>query len=165
MFETRPKRTQDKYRFELRKEGEVDAYVVSFQDDTGDRAQCSCKGWVFRRQDCKHCKMCRAEFFTATTRRAAPTQTPTARALPAQARALPAAQVREDQLALPGMDELSELTKKLNETRAAYKAKKIEVDAAQALFDTLRAELADLESTGHEIKNKIQKHLQKSKAA
>lgn len=147
VFETRPKRMMDKYRFELRKEGEVNAYVVSFQDVNGDRAQCSCKGWIFRRQDCKHCKMCRAEFFTASPRRQP------AAAAPIPSRALPD---REDQLAFPGMDELSELTQKLNELRGSYKGKKIEIEAAEALLSSLKIEMTQIEHDGNVVKGKVQ---------
>lgn len=157
VFETRPKRTQDHFRFELRKEGESKAYVVSFQDQNGDSAACSCPAGIYHRAkgECKHVKMCRAEFMTAQVRRQAPAATrPAPRALPdaPRARALPA---QEDQLALPGMDELSELTKKLNELRVNFKSKKAEVDAAEALLNTLKTELAQIEFDGNKVKEKV----------
>lgn len=163
VFETRPKRGQDHYRFEVRKDGQAEAYVVSFQDAGGDSGQCSCKAWIFRRQDCKHIKMCRTEFFTASTpRRAAPAPTPAARALPPVARALP---VKEDQLALPGMSEVDELQKKLLDLRVSYRAKKAEVDAAQAKLNDLSRELSAIELEGNNIKDKITTLRRRGKAA
>lgn len=70
--ETQPKRRQDARRWEIQKAGASDTNVVTFQDEAGTQAQCSCKDWIYRRHtrpnpDCKHC----TAFKVAFARRAA----------------------------------------------------------------------------------------------
>jgi hypothetical protein len=72
--ETATKRNMDSRRWEARKLGdEVSApRVVTFQDNAGTQAQCSCEDWIYRHSkrpdpDCKHCKA----FKIAFARRAA----------------------------------------------------------------------------------------------
>jgi len=63
--ETRPKRRNvDVRRWEVRKDGELVAepYIVTFQDDEGHKAQCSCPDWIYRRHQCKHIKGIQAAF-------------------------------------------------------------------------------------------------------
>jgi hypothetical protein len=63
--ETAPKRRNiDVRRFEVRKlDGSLDKpYVVSFQDDHGHSAQCSCPDWIYRRRNCKHIQGIKAAF-------------------------------------------------------------------------------------------------------
>jgi len=63
--ETKPKRRNiDSRRWEVRKDGELVAepYIVTFQDDEGHKAQCSCPDWIYRRHQCKHIKGIQAAF-------------------------------------------------------------------------------------------------------
>lgn len=62
--ETSPKRRMDVRRFEVRQDGELvkEPYVVSFQSEGGNEAQCSCPDWIYRRRQCKHIVGCVATF-------------------------------------------------------------------------------------------------------
>ncbi len=65
--ETQPKRRQDARRWEIQKVGASDTNVVTFQDEAGTQAQCSCKDWIYRRHtrpnpDCKHCTAFKVAF-------------------------------------------------------------------------------------------------------
>jgi hypothetical protein len=134
VFETNPKRSMDLFRFELWKPGSSKPYVVSFQSDDGSRSACSCPAGLYHRAhgECKHVKMCRAEFMTASSRPAP------ARPAPVAPKALPA---RSNQLALPGLDEMKTLEDKVETLRAEYAAKKAELTR-------VTDELAEIERKG-----------------
>jgi len=61
------RRNMDVRRFEVRKDGELvqEPYVVSFQSEDGEKAQCSCPDWIYRRRCCKHIQGCQAVFARA----------------------------------------------------------------------------------------------------
>ncbi len=148
VFETTPKRTQDVLRFELWKSGASKPYVVSFQSEDGSRAACSCPAGLYHRAhgECKHVKMCRSEFLTASARPARPAAKPTPRALPA----------RTAQMALPGLDETKALEEKIESLRAAYASKKAELDL-------VTRELAEIERSGKLARERL--NLLRSRAA
>lgn len=132
VFETSPKRTQDVLRFELWKDGATMPYVVSFQDAQGDSFGCSCPAGKFKRADgpCKHVRMCRAEFLTASTSPRRPAPTKKVKALPAPAAA---------QLALCGLDEVDEIEKELQALRAEFRVVDTEIKQKQSkLAEILR---------------------------
>jgi hypothetical protein len=142
VFETTPKRTQDVFRFELWKNGSSKPYVVSFQDAQGHSSGCSCPAGLYHRNhgECKHVKMCRSEFLTASS-------TP-ARSAPRQAapKALPS---RRPQLALPGMDEMKALEDEVESLRGQYASKKAEMAR-------LTDELAEIERKGKLARNRLE---------
>lgn len=62
--ETRPKRTIDVRRWEVRKvEGNTlgETYITTFQARDGSRTACSCKGGIYRKH-CKHMTALREQF-------------------------------------------------------------------------------------------------------
>jgi hypothetical protein len=143
VFETDPKRTQDVFRFELWKEGSSKPYVVSFQDEAGRSSGCSCPAGLYHRAkgECKHVKMCRSEFLTASSRPAPRQAAPAPRALPARAKP-------QTQLSLVGMSEEKMLADKIVALRGQYAAKRVEMLAAQDALTKLTDELAEIERSG-----------------
>lgn len=143
VFETTPKRTQDVFRFELWKEGSSKPYVVSFQDVDGRSSGCSCPAGLYHRAkgECKHVKMCRSEFLTASSRPAPRHAAPAPRALPGRTPA-------STQLSLVGMDESKVLTDKIAALRGQYATKRAEMLAAQDVLAQLTDELAEIERSG-----------------
>jgi hypothetical protein len=147
VFETSPKRSQDVFRFELWKEGSSKPYVVSFQDVDGRSSGCSCPAGLYHRAkgECKHVKMCRSEFLTATSRPAPRQAAPAPRALPA----------RQTQLSLVGMDESKVLTDKIAALRGQYATKRAEMLAAQDVLAQLTDELAEIERSGKLARDRL----------
>jgi hypothetical protein len=158
VFETNPKRTQDVFRFELWKEGSSKPYVVSFQDQAGQSSGCSCPAGLYHRAkgECKHVKMCRSEFLTATSRPAPRQAAPASKALPAPV-------ARQAQLSLVGMDESKTLTDKIAALRDQYATKRTEMLAAQDVLAKLTDELADIERSGKLARERL--NLLRSRAA
>jgi hypothetical protein len=133
VFETNPKRTQDLFRFELWKDHAETPYVVSFQEQDGSRGACSCPAGKFHRAhgECKHIKMCRVEFMSAS--RAANPQRPTSKALTSGSK---------------WDSEIATLESKVRNLRTAYAQKKAEVERATN-------ELAEIEREGKLAKDRL----------
>lgn len=70
--ETTPKRRIDARRWEVRKlDGSLsEPYVVTFQDSDGDKCQCGCPDWIYRRRQCKHITGIKAAFGKVEVRHA-----------------------------------------------------------------------------------------------
>lgn len=148
VFETDPKRTMDVLRFELWKPGSTKPYVVAFQSEDGERSSCSCPAGLYHRNhgECKHVKMCRSEFLTASTPARRPSAAkPAPKALPATSKSLPA---RSGQMSLPGLDEVKNLETKIATLRSRYTEKK-------AALATLQAEMAEIEREGKLCRDRL----------
>ena len=148
VFETRTKRSQDVFRFELWKEGSDMPYVVSFQNHSGSQGACSCPAGKFHRAkgECKHIRICRSEFMTGSA--SAPVAAPKARPAPSAVKALPAAwQPEQKSLGFEKM-EVSAIEAEMASLRSDWSTKKLEADA-------LKAEMAAIEAKGIALKAKL----------
>lgn len=142
VYETTPKRTQDVFRFELWKVGGKEPYVVSFQDGRGHSGQCSCPAGLYHRAkgECKHVRLCRSEFLTAS---AAPTPASPARSAAKAPKALSSG--------------TKALEAALEAKRSDYRRVKAMLEKARENVMKLEAELEATEKAGKAAKEALLK--------